>query len=108
MAPLGVYLFLFMAAIPTFAWGDVLKAQPLRVFLAGNALMFIVISIHNCKPALIFEPPILTLSQLSPLRIQYLASFSLLSRSRTRLTFEDLSRSSTTCLSGVRTRPQRY
>ncbi|KAH6885090.1 hypothetical protein BKA70DRAFT_1338183 [Coprinopsis sp. MPI-PUGE-AT-0042] len=43
----GVYLCLFIAAIPTFVRPDVLKALSTKVFLAGNALMFITISIHN-------------------------------------------------------------
>lgn len=42
---------LFMAATPIFIRGEVLKAFPSRVLLAGNVLMFIVITIHNGKPA---------------------------------------------------------
>jgi hypothetical protein len=101
---LGVYLLLFMAAIPTFIRGGILKALPSQVFLAGNALMFIAISIHICKLALGHMSTV-SLTESSTPHIQFLASPSLSWRLRTRLTFKDLSKSSTTCLSGAHIRP---
>ncbi|KAH6867246.1 hypothetical protein BKA70DRAFT_1243697 [Coprinopsis sp. MPI-PUGE-AT-0042] len=43
----GLYFSLFVAALPVFVRGDVLRTFPAKVFLAGNTLMFLLISTHT-------------------------------------------------------------